>query len=513
MKKTTLLLGVLLIASCPAVGAEDTHSLPGSKQSLDELFKGKSPIVYVVACEAAERPSMVIIGNMTDHATQKFKVVAPLAGKCPEGTFALNYSVVAPNDRQVAKGERIIWIAANVSGSPYPVMALADTEANRQAVLAAAKAAGLAIAAPDTQPASQPASQAAAGKTEWPLLENGQIRAGELAVDSSGKLATLVCDVFTSTGDTSKPPVHSGGNVVVDLATGKVTEVAKMFADIPEKLTVQDVAPAPGGQKLAIVAFEAGRPGRGSEIKFTCFLGDVKTGKATTLTTAVGKMKALWAGQSLLVSRNTAEGMDSIERFSADGKKLDMPATYGFVFSASRDGKQLAVVARVNDPGKTIKVEEENQAATLVISDAGQTIKQLSLPGQFVPSCVLSPSGKFAAMIVPIMDASGRQGPPRCTIKVMAVDSDKTWEIKPGTRYLLGISDAGTVYAMDEPPSLPAMPMAGGPAGVEIKQYDTKGQAKTIAKGALDACFAGDKLYYIEAGKTPTLKAIPLIVK
>jgi hypothetical protein len=138
-----------------AVGAEDTRSLPGSRQSLEQIFKAYK-IAYLVACEAVAKPDRVIIGNMTDQATQTFQVTAPLAGKCPAGTFALTYGIIAPHDRQVAKGERVIWIVTEFSGGgEHPVLALADTAANRQAVLAFAKATKMSLA-PSTQPATIP---------------------------------------------------------------------------------------------------------------------------------------------------------------------------------------------------------------------------------------------------------------------------------------------------------------------------------------------------------------------
>lgn len=156
MVRTACLLSVLLLASCPAWPGEDTHILPGSKTPLDEVFKNQ--VDYVVACEAVDKPSSRIIGNMTDHAIQAFKVVAPLAGKCPEGKINLRYEIIAPNDRDVAKGERVIVIMQSMQGRGQgPVTFLADTEANRQSVVAFAKAMRMTIAA-DTQPATMPAT-------------------------------------------------------------------------------------------------------------------------------------------------------------------------------------------------------------------------------------------------------------------------------------------------------------------------------------------------------------------
>lgn len=372
--------------------------------------------------------------------------------------------------------------------------------------IAAAAVAFATIAACQT-----PATAPSAGKTEWLLLEKGQVRPGRLLVDPQGKVAFLNCSGLVPSTNPATPPRFAGGDILVDLTSGKWTETAKFLVDLPSKLRIQQVVPSPNGEKLAVIASELSGTGTGRRMKFTCFLGDRKTGKSTELTTIIGNMQALWAGPSLLVSRSGTDGQDTIEKYSAEGKKLDMPETYGMLLAASRDGKQLAVFANADDSGKTLKFNMDAKGAILAISDAGKTIKRLSKPGQVTASCILSPVGKFAAVSLPIMDTSGRQGPPRCTISVVGIDSDKNWEIKPGTRYLLGITDEGIVYAMGEPSSLPAASVTGGGStGVDIKQYDAEGKSKTIASGALDACISGNILYYVAAGTTPTLKAIPL---
>jgi len=160
MKNPAAVLCVLLVvgsawADPPATVVE--ASLPGSRLTIEQAIKDQSEpaakFAYAAVCEALEK-ARVMIGNMTDNAFQKFKIIDMLAGTPPDGEVTLHYLVIAPNEREIAKGQRVIWIVQKLTDSgAFVAKAVPDTDAERQVVLAALKTAGI-VVVPSSQPAA-----------------------------------------------------------------------------------------------------------------------------------------------------------------------------------------------------------------------------------------------------------------------------------------------------------------------------------------------------------------------
>jgi hypothetical protein len=161
MKTSKLAIVAALLACAAALAADPQTTLPGSRWTLERAVQtgprmAPGQFAYAAVCEAMEKPR-VMVGNMTDQATQKFKVISVLGGAAPEGEVMVSYAVIAPNERAIPKGQRVIWVFREVTDrGTGAVKAVADTDADRQAVLAALQAAGIATA---TAPASQPAKR------------------------------------------------------------------------------------------------------------------------------------------------------------------------------------------------------------------------------------------------------------------------------------------------------------------------------------------------------------------
>ena len=114
--------------------------LPGSELSIEQAVKGGYALIAV--CEATDEAGIRDSETRVhEYATsyQRTKILAVLAGQKPAGGLSgFHYSpanVAGGRERTIGKGERVIWIARKVGERFRGVKALADTQANRAAVL------------------------------------------------------------------------------------------------------------------------------------------------------------------------------------------------------------------------------------------------------------------------------------------------------------------------------------------------------------------------------------------
>ena len=127
--------------------------LPGSMRTIDQAMQGKFGLAAV--CEAVA-DATVFVGDYTNRAAQKFKIIHVLAGEAPKDDkpLELAYSFVQPmGERAIRKAERVIWIVQQLNtGGREAIKALPDTPENRKTVAAAARKT---LGEPDTAPAPE----------------------------------------------------------------------------------------------------------------------------------------------------------------------------------------------------------------------------------------------------------------------------------------------------------------------------------------------------------------------
>jgi len=115
-------------------------ALPGSGRSLEEAMRA---LAFAAVCEATAepRPELAGLEAGVSHPTQSFRITEALVGGEKGRDMEWLYPCLWQRERQVAKGERLIWIVRN-DGSWQGVKALPDTPENRKAILATAQALG-----------------------------------------------------------------------------------------------------------------------------------------------------------------------------------------------------------------------------------------------------------------------------------------------------------------------------------------------------------------------------------
>ena len=352
----------------------------------------------------------------------------------------------------------------------------------------------IALASPtawgQTLPASSP-------RTEWPLPGNSIIRFGKMDADTSHRLVVYESDVLASTGDAGTATLRRGGYSLVDLRTGKV-DLVTSFSPSLEKKSYLRALLSPNAEKLAMAVFVSNGEW---EVRDECFLVDIKTHKVSLLTECAGGMGLGWMGDDLIVSKRGKEEVGKIERYTASGQTVEMPAIYGWIIATSADGQRAMVVARPDDPSRGLKADERSVAA-IVMDGKWQALRQIYEHPE--RKGLMSPSGKFGAFATVDNMRSTRE---RTVVAVHIYPAEGKAERSIDTPDLpVAVTDEGVLYTISQP--------TGGTVDrnaepSQIKRWDVKGQAKVIAKDALDACMGGKEILYIAAGTPPTLKAIP----
>lgn len=115
-------------------------ALPGSGRSLEEAMRA---LAFAAVCEATAdpRPEGASLESGVSHPTQSFRIIEALVGGEEGRELEWVYSCLWRRERQIARGERLIWVVRN-DGSWQGVKALPDTPENRKAVLGTAQALG-----------------------------------------------------------------------------------------------------------------------------------------------------------------------------------------------------------------------------------------------------------------------------------------------------------------------------------------------------------------------------------
>lgn len=357
------------------------------------------------------------------------------------------------------------------------------------AALTMALAAEDAFAAPATQPERQPGASAApptAGSADAPatqvLVSQTQISLYPLsAVSEKLGLAMFV--------HLQNQPPQRHAACLIDLKTGRITDLSENFSDKPRPNSVPHMSLSPdGGRCLVTIETEKDR---------LLYVLDLATRKASKLTVPSLGSRPLWCGATRLVLNERRQRGQPSRAKVVDvqgGQITDLPF-YGQVLAVDMLGATFAVLANRNDPKQPDA--GMRPLAVMILTDQGKVLKTFTNLGERDVRA-MSPTGKYLAYLQGRDEDSDSGG----AYTIAAVDKGSTWQFDPvPEERILKVSDAGEVITAKE---------AGvGEHGTTIR-YRSASQQRVL--GSLwRPVVSGNSLYYLGEGNQSIVRmSLPL---